>query len=481
VRWAAGWVLFAVLATANAAGYRYGASDQAFYIPAVIRQLDPAAFPRDTALIDAQGRLILTDELIATIVRATGLPLDILFFGGYLLSLALIWLALVLIGRSTYQTPWLTVALAAAFTLRHRIPRTSANSFEPYFHPRMFAFGLGALAIAAVLRRRAWIAIPLVGLSALVHVTTAIWFAVLAGVALVWLDPRLRRPALPAVAAAAAFAIWAAAAGPLQASMTRMDATWLDAVASKDSLFPSQWPVWAWAANLALLALLWWAHRRRREHGTARPEDSAIVWGATALAVIFLATLPMVVARLALPVQLQISRVFWLLDFVAMVYLLGVIRRERVAAAIAAVLLAVSVARGVYVMTIEHPERGLFAIHLADSPWEEAMAWLKQQPAGAHVLADPGHGWRYGTSVRVSAERDVFVEDVKDSAIAIYSRETATRYLERMRAVGDFGELTAERARQLALTYELDYLVTEAELPLPLTWANEQFRIYSLR
>ena len=50
--------LFVVLATLNSAGYRYGASDQAFYIPAVTRQLDPALFPRDRALIDAQARLI---------------------------------------------------------------------------------------------------------------------------------------------------------------------------------------------------------------------------------------------------------------------------------------------------------------------------------------------------------------------------------------------------------------------------------------
>ena len=30
---AAGLVLFAVLAALNSAGYRYGASDQAFYVP----------------------------------------------------------------------------------------------------------------------------------------------------------------------------------------------------------------------------------------------------------------------------------------------------------------------------------------------------------------------------------------------------------------------------------------------------------------
>src|SRR5687767_4569777 len=98
VKWIAGGVLFIVLATANGAGYRYGTSDQAFYIPAVTRVLDAAAFPRDAPLIDAQGRLILTDEILAGAARATGFSLDILFLCAYLLSLALIWAALVLIG-----------------------------------------------------------------------------------------------------------------------------------------------------------------------------------------------------------------------------------------------------------------------------------------------------------------------------------------------------------------------------------------------
>jgi hypothetical protein len=481
LRWAAGGVLFILLATADAAGYRYGTSDQAFYIPVVARALDASAFPRDASLIDAQGRLMLADELLAAIVRATGAPLDLLFFSAFLLSLGLIWAALALIGRSTYRTPWLTVALGAAFTLRHRIPRTSANSFEPYFHPRMLAFGLGALAIAALLRRRDWTAVALVGVSALVHVTTAIWFAILIGVALAVLDVRWRRLAIVGVAAAIAFGTWALLAGPLTSSLTRMDDLWLKAVAAKDSLFASQWPAWAWAANLGLVVIIWLAHRRRRTRGLAAPEESALLWGAAALVLVFLITFPAVVARLALPVQLQISRVFWLVDFLATVYLLGTITRERLAIAIAAALLVLSVGRGVYVMTIEHPERGLFDIHLVESPWNEAMTWLKQQPIDTHVLADPGHAWKYGTSVRVSAERDVFLEDVKDSAIAIYSRDVALRYLNRTAAIGDFSQLTAERARQLAAAYELDYVITEAELPLPVAYRNEQFSIYRLR
>ena len=48
-------LVFALLATANSGGYRYGVGDQAFYIPATELRLTPDAFPRDRALI-APGR-----------------------------------------------------------------------------------------------------------------------------------------------------------------------------------------------------------------------------------------------------------------------------------------------------------------------------------------------------------------------------------------------------------------------------------------
>jgi hypothetical protein len=83
--------------------------------------------------------------------------------------------------------------------------------------------------------------------------------------------------------------------------------------------------------------------------------------------------------------------------------------------------------------------------------------------------------------VRASAGRDVLLEDVKDSALAIYSRAVAVRFVDRSTAVGDFGALTAEKALDLARRYELDYLITEADLPLPSVYRNQQFRIYALR
>jgi hypothetical protein len=267
-----GGVVFVMVATANAAGYRYGTSDQAFYIPAVVRALQPDAFPRDAALIDSQARLLLADDVLAGVIRTTGVPLEFLFLAGYLLSLLLMGLAIWLIGRRLYSSVWLTVALGAAFALRHRIPRTSANSFEPYFHPRMLAFAFGALAIAAVLRRRFWLSIALVGVAAAVHVTTALWFALLIGVALLWLDPRFRRLGVIAAGAGAAFLLWASAAGPLRNAFVVMDTAWLTAVASKDSLFASGWPLWAWIANLSFIGIGWTAHIARRRRRAASVE-----------------------------------------------------------------------------------------------------------------------------------------------------------------------------------------------------------------
>jgi hypothetical protein len=481
----AGALLFGLLATANGAGYRYGVSDQAFYIPVVVRSLDPGLFPRDASLIDAQGHLMALDEILAALVRATGISLEALYFWGYLLSLALVWSGLALIATRVSRSPWAIVALGSAVTLRHRIPQTSANSLEPYFHPRMLAFGLGVLAVAAVLRRRPWLAVALVAAAAPVHVTTALWFAVLVGVALAALDDTMRRLGLVGAASATALLGAAAVSGPLRGTLAIMDGTWLEAVASKDSLFATGWPAWAWAANLGSLGLLWWIHRTRTRRGDATPEDAALVWGATALVAVFLVTLPLVAARVVLPVQFQISRVFWLVDFVATVYLVAVVvappPRHRRAAAIALALLSVSVCRGAYVMLVERSDRALVELHAAESPWQDVMRWVQRQPRNIHVLADPGHAWKYGTSVRVAAERDVFLEEVKDSALAIYSRDVAVRVVERTGALGDFSTLTAERARDLASRYDLDILISETDVPLPVLYRNARFRVYALQ
>ena len=69
---------------------------------------------------------------------------------------------------------------------------------------------------------------------------------------------------------------------------------------------------------------------------------------------------------------------------------------------------------------------------------------------------------------------------MKDAAVAIYWRDIALRYLERQRELPSFDLLSAGRARELALIYFLNYLVTDKDLPLPVVYKNQRFKVYQL-
>jgi len=376
------------------------------------------------------------------------------------------------------------IALVAVVTLRHHIPRTSVNSLEPYFHPRLLAFGVGLIAVGAFLRHRNAVAVALVGLAGICHGTTALWFAILIGTALMVVDKRWRAPGLLLCVTAVAVLGWAAAAGPLRIPASAMDPLWIDALGGRNFIFANEWPVWAWITNLGLLGVLWLADTVRVRRGTATVRETALMWGATVLVALFLVTLPLVAAHVALAVQFQFSRVFWIVDFLAALYAIAAVgessRRTR-AAALAAVLLTASVARATYIMWSEHAERRLFQVSLVSSPWTDAMHWIAGQPLNVQVVAAPDHAFKYGVSVRVAAYRDVLLEDDKDSAVAMYSRAIAERVVERRKTLADFSSLTAESARELATRFGVDYLITEAALPLREVYRNTQFRIYALK
>jgi len=336
--------------------------------------MDASLFPRDASLLAAQGKVILWDGLAAGLTSVLHLPLPWTFFLLFTAGMLLLYAGALLIARGAGLSGWGTIAFLALLTLRHRIAKTGVNTLEGYLHPRMIAFGLGAIAIGAFLRRRPGWAAAAIGAAAAVHPTTGVWFALLLGVA-------------------------------------------------------------------ALVAL-----------------------------------------RYALAVQLQIPRVFWLVELTAFVVLcLALSRaRPRTAAIVAAVLVVASAARGATVLFVEKDGRPV-TIDLPRDDWTGAMAWLRAQPAGAHVLADPGHAWRYGSSVRVAAERDVFHEDVKDAAVAMYDRPLALRVVERRARTADFASKTARELQALAREFDLDYLVTDQRVDLPLRFENATFRIYDLR
>jgi hypothetical protein len=477
---------FVLLCTLNSAGYRYGASDQAFYVPAVLNQLEPELFPRDDSLIDSQARLTGIDETLATAVRLTGLDLPELSAVLYVVSLSLLGLAGWLLARRLYAGEWAALALLAALTLRHAIARSGTNTLEAYFHPRQLAFAIGACAIAAWLGGRSRLPVALIAAAALVHPTTALWFALWLGVAMAVTNRRWRLPVALVFAGAAAAGAWMLIAGPLAGRLAIMDPAWLETLQTKDYLFPTRWPLSVWALNLAYAPVLLVLYRRREALGLTTDRERGLVAGCLALLVPFAGALPLVAAHVALAVQLQTARIFWMLDFLTIVYVVWwlaegrpvAVRRAQVAAA---ALVLASAVRGGYVMTVEFPDRSVAQVEVPDDDWGRVMEWARETPADTGWLADPMHAAKYGTSLRVAGERDVLVEAVKDTAIGMYSREIAMRTRERLDAADGFAALTPERAHELGQRYGLDYLVTEQVLPLSVVFESGALRVYRLR
>ena len=89
----------------------------------------------------------------------------------------------------------------------------------------------------------------------------------------------------------------------------------------------------------------------------------------------------------------------------------------------------------------------------------------------------------YGSSVRVAASRDTVLEQIKDSAIAIYDRPMAMRMGERAHTLHGFANFTEDQFVAAGAHYDADVLVTEhgRRLSLPVLYENARFVLYSLR
>lgn len=486
-------VLLVALAIANAAGYRYGVSDQAFYIPSILDEVNPALYPRDTNLLEAQGRFMVADEMTGWVLRRTGVPLEPLMLAGHVASLVLLMGSVWVLSRRLSASAWTAAACCAAATLRHRITETGANTFEGYYHPRGLAFACGAAAAAAWSHDRVALAWACVAVSVVMHPTTGLWWALWLGGVMITALPRWRRLA-PALAVGGVVAggalLWFT---PLGQALRVMDPQWIAPFASKDYVFPTAWPVHAWLLNLLLPVVVVAAWRWRVARGLAAPWEQGVVGGVLVLTLLFLASLPFIAARLAIAVQLQTSRVFWLMDLFAVMYAVWAIAEatrvtmpsvamRRRPVVVAGVLLSLSALRGFYSLTVEHPERPFVRLSLEDSAWVRTGQWLAARtPTDTHVLADPGHDWKYGHSVRITAHRDVLVEGVKDAAVSLYDRQVALGVQSRIDAIGDFATLDAAKAVALARRFDIDVLVIDRALPLPELHRDGPFRVYRLQ
>src|SRR5204862_4075183 len=114
---------------------------------------------------------------------------------------------------------------------------------------------------------------------------------------------------------------WMIAFGPLKGHLVTMDPRWASVLAGKDYIFPFDWTAAFWAVNLGYVAVIAAVFVLRNRRAVATPRELGLVAGAVALTCVFLVSSAFMRAWVALALQLQTSRVFWMLDLFATIYL----------------------------------------------------------------------------------------------------------------------------------------------------------------
>ena len=221
----------------------------------------------------------------------------------------------------------------------------------------------------------------------------------------------------------------------------------------------------------------------RRRRGVALPREAGLVAGAARCSSrCFSISWPLMVAGIALALQLQTSRIFWMLDFLAAIYIAWLLaeapRVARRAARDVAALVAIAVGRGVYVWRVEHAGNPVARVGFPQDNWTDAMKWISRTPdryarAGrSRSCLEVRHQRAGGRRARRLSRRSqgpragvVFARGRGRGAAA---HSATRRHSIRSRP------LSCGRSRRdtISITSSAD-----RDLDLPVAYRNEQFRI----
>lgn len=156
-------------------GYHPGLEDDAFYLAAIKRNLNPALFPHDADFFRLQFQATIFDKLIAESIRLTHLPIDLTIFLWQIAATFLILAACLQIARRCFasvEAQWAAV-LTVAVLLTIPVSGTGISLTDQYLHPRALATAAILAAIVATLDQRRLRAAVFLFAAATVHIIMA--------------------------------------------------------------------------------------------------------------------------------------------------------------------------------------------------------------------------------------------------------------------------------------------------------------------
>jgi len=422
-------------------GYHPGLEDDAFYLAAIKKNLNPALFPHDSEFFRLQFQATIFDKLIAFSARLTHLPLawTVLLwqFAAIFLLLHGCWR----IARRCFSQPpaqWAAVT-TVAMLLTLPVSGIAINLADQYLHPRTLATAAILAAIVAVLDRRLWLVGFLLAVAFSIHAIMAC-FGISFCAFLLW-NQRASLPKRPSATFAAAFLL------PLGWIFEPASDAWRQAAATRGFYFLTRWEWYEWLGVFAPLVLLYvfsrfvWRRKEAESDGSALPPlvSTLFYYGVFQTGVGLLIMLPPSLERLRPFEPMRYLHLLYLLFFLILGGLLGrYILGNKVYRWL---LLFVLLSAGMF-----YAQRQMYpaSAHLElpgiapRNPWLQAFAWIRQNtPVDSRFALDPHYATLPGEDYhgfRALAERSVLADYEKDGGMAARVPRLAPRWLKEVAA-----------------------------------------------
>jgi hypothetical protein len=438
-------------------GYHLGAEDQAIYLPAIQQHLNPALYPTNAEFFQVQTGPTLADDLIATSIGVSHVPLEWGILLWHVASIFGLLAGCLRLSRRCFPSAagqWAGVATVAA-VLATPVAGTQVLIATQYLHPRTLAAVPLVFAVVEVMDRRWLRAGLLMVLAVLLHVQMA-FFGGLFLIFLAWRPPAKNVPA------------FAALLFPLAFLFQRAPAAWQEAMRTRSHYFLLRWHWYELLGVVAPLVLLWWFNEIGKGRGWRDlPHLCRRMVALTAFSILgaLVVSTPQFV-RLAPFQPMRSLYIIYLLLFLFLGGMLGhfVLQRKP----LRWLMLFLPLAAGMfYAQRHEWPASAHIEWPGAAprSPWLQAFLWIRgNTPTDALFALNPWYMRRPGVDYhgfRALAERSSLADRVKDPGVSALFPPLADKWLEQARAQDGWRDFDALDFHLLKHNYGVTWVVVE--------------------
>ena len=447
-------------------GYHPGLEDDAFYLAAIKRNLNPALFPHDADFFTLQFQATIFDKAVAASVRLTHLPLNVTVFIWQFVAILLILWGCLAIARRCFAAPhaqWAAVAMVAAL-LTIPVSGTGISLTDQYLHPRAVATVAILAAIVAILKKQRLVAGILLALAFMTHAIMAS-FAISFCIFLAWNSspPKMKDQQVKGDRGLASFAVLLL---PLGWVFEPASDAWRQAAATRKFYFLGRWHWYEWVgvfAPLVLLALFAQIARRGQSPVLARLSLRLLYFGIFQMVVALVIMLPPSFERLRPFEPMRYLQLVYLLMFLMAGGLIGeyVLGKH----VYRWLLLFLPLSLGMFFVQRQmYPSTA--HLELPGAPptndWVAAFDWVRgNTPTDSLFALDPYYMKLPGEDYhgfRALAERSALADIVKDGGMAARVPRLASRWLREVNATRGWRNFQAGDFQSLKSSFGVNWV-----------------------